>query len=609
MFQSFEPPSGGDDGTGRVTAVRATLSDAGFDGMLVPRGDAHQNETVAPRDERLAWLTGFTGSAGLAIILGERAALLVDGRYTLQAAEQVGALAVVPSHETPAEDWLRANSGAGEVIGYDPWLHGRDEIDRLSAAAAAAGATLRPLKANPIDKLWTDRPAPPMGALRLHPVEIAGESAADKRARLGAALTEAGADCAVLTRPDSIAWLLNIRGGDLAHVPVALAFAVLHGDGRVDLFVHPDKVPGAVAEALGPHVTIAQPERFESALAELDGRTVRLDRRTCAVAVASLLESAGASLDWGEDPCLRPKARKTTAEIAGMRAAHERDAVAMTRFLHWLDNCAAADDPLDEITITERLEAFRRDTGCLLDISFDTICGAGPHGAIVHYRVNRASNRTLAPGELLLVDSGGQYPDGTTDITRTVAFGPVAEAARRPFTLVLKGLIAIADARWPAGLSGRDLDALARVALWRAGFDYDHGTGHGVGAALDVHEGPVALSRRSGTVALEPGMILSDEPGHYRADAFGIRLENLLAVTPARVPEGGDRAMLGFETLTLCPIDTRLLAPELLTRAEVAWLDAYHARVAREIGPELDPAARGWLERACAPIAGPDGLG
>jgi len=611
MFQNFEPPAGGDRGAGRLDDLRAALARSGFDGMIVPRSDAHQGETVAPRDERLAWLTGFTGSAGLAAVLPERAALIVDGRYTLQAAGQVdpAAFAVVASHETPAADWIAAEAREGQVIGYDPWLHGKAEIARLSAGAERAGARLGPLKSNPIDRLWTDRPAPPMGAVRLHPETLAGESAADRRARIGAALTAAGADAAVLTLPDSIAWLLNIRGADLAHVPVALGFAVLHGSGAVDLYMHPDKIDGAVADALGPEVTIRDPERLGEGLDALAEATVRLDRQSCALWIADRLERAGARIDWDEDPCLAPKARKTPAEIAGMRAAHLRDGVAMVRFLHWLDGEAEAGVEPDEIGLAERLEAFRRDTGCLNDIAFDTICGSGPNGAIVHYRVNRASNRRLASGEVLLVDSGGQYPDGTTDITRTVAFGAVEAAARTPFTLALGGMIGLARARWPVGLTGRDLDPLARAPLWSHGFDYDHGTGHGVGAALNVHEGPAGISRRSGTVALAPGMILSDEPGYYRAGAFGIRIENLLVVTEAAVPAGGDRAMLGFETLTLCPIDRRLIRPDVMAADEIAWLDAYHARVAAALGPKLDDAARGWLDAATAPIAAAPGLG
>ncbi|MGF1502933.1 MAG: aminopeptidase P family protein [Paracoccaceae bacterium] len=608
MFQTFEPSAGGTESPVRIRALRKTLADAGFDGMLVPRTDAHQGETVAPRDERLAWLTGFTGSAGLAVVLPGRAALFVDGRYTLQGAEQTDGdtVEVVATHETSLEAWLKGALDRGAVLGFDPWLHGRAEIARLRTAVEATGAALRPLRANPIDRLWQDRPAPPMAAMQIHDEALAGESAASKRARLGRELAEAGHDAAVLSLPDSIAWLLNVRGGDLAHVPVTQAFAILTTDGGVRLFVEPDKVSGAVADWLGAGVRLQPPSAFEDALDRLSDARVLLDEATAPLAVADRLEAAGATLAFGSDPCLLPKACKTEAELAGMRAAHLRDGVAVTRCLAWLEGEAEAARSPDEIAIVERLEAFRRATGELRDISFDTISGAGPHGAIVHYRVTRASNRQLAPGEILLLDSGGQYRDGTTDITRTVAFAPrpedLPEAPRRPFTLVLKGLIAISRARFPAGLTGRDLDPLARAALWRAGYDYQHGTGHGVGTYLNVHEGPAALSRRSGTVALRPGMVLSNEPGYYREGAFGIRLENLVAVTPAAIPEGGDREMLGFEDLTLCPFDRRLILPELLDGEERAWLDAYHARVRTELSPHLDGAEADWLDRATAPL-------
>jgi Xaa-Pro aminopeptidase len=559
---------------------------------------------VPPSDERLAWLTGFTGSAGLAIVLAHEAALFVDGRYTLQAAAQTDpeAVTVVPSRETRPADWLGERVSAGQRVGYDPWLFGRAEIERFAAATDAAGADLVPVGENPVDALWTDRPAPPMGAVEVHPERLAGESAADKRARLAQGLREDGVAAAVLTLPDSIAWLLNIRGADLSHVPVALGFAILHADARVALFMAPDKISGAVAEHLGEAVTIEPPDAFGPALDALAGGRVRLDEQTCPLWVSMRLETAGAEPDWGRDPCLLPKARKTAAELDGMRAAHLRDGAAMVRFLHWLDERAGAGAALTEIDIAERLEAFRRETGELRDISFDTICGAGPHGAIVHYRVNRETNRRLAPGELLLVDSGGQYADGTTDITRTMPFGPAPEEARLPYTLVLRGLIAISTARWPAGLAGRDLDPLARAALWRAGLDYDHGTGHGVGAYLNVHEGPAAISRRSGRVALEPGMVLSNEPGYYREGAFGIRLENLVTVTEAAVPEGGERPMLGFEDLTLVPFDRRLIDAALLTGGERAWVDAYHARVRGALSGLLEEAPRAWLEDATAPL-------
>ncbi len=606
MFQSFEPPAGDGAAAGkRLAALRAQLAAAGAQGFLVPRSDAHQGETVAAADARLAWLTGFTGSAGMAIVLADRAALFVDGRYTLQAGRQTdGTLfEIVATHEVKPTDWMTSALGADQTLLYDPWLHAVGEIEHFTKALSPAKIALAPVTPNPIDALWQDRPAPPMGAVHLQPEELTGESAQAKRTRLGAALAGEGAAAAVLTLPDSIAWLLNIRGGDLAHVPVALGFAILFADGRVALFMAPDKLSGPVRAHLGLAVTIVEPEGFGSALDALSGQKVVVDENTVPVWVRDRLAAAGATPELGRDPCLLPKARKTAAELAGIRAAHRRDGVAMVHFLAWLDAQAQTGRSLPEIEIAEHLEACRRDTGELQDISFDTIVGSGPHGAIVHYRVDRASERALEPGEILLIDSGGQYRDGTTDITRTLAFGPVLQTAMRPYTLVLKGLIAISTARWPEGLTGRDLDPLARAALWRAGFDYDHGTGHGVGAYLSVHEGPAGISRRAGSTALEPGMVLSNEPGYYREGSFGIRLENLVCVTAAETPEGGDRAMLGFEDLTLCPFDTRLILVAELTAQEIAWIDAYHARLRDILGPELDGPTRAWLDRATAPLA------
>jgi Xaa-Pro aminopeptidase len=608
MFQSFEQPSDGAHGAARLSALRERLRALAVDGFLVPRADAHQGEMVAPRDERLAFLSGFTGSAGLAIVLMDRAALLVDGRYTLQAADQADAalFEIVPVHETSAADWVKRVLQAGQTLAYDPWLHGKAEIDRLAQAAAARSARLVAIEPNPIDAIWADQPPPPMGSVRIQPDALAGESPARRRHRIGALIRDSKADAAVLTQPDSLAWLLNIRGSDLPRSPVALGFAVIDAGGAVSLYMEPDKIDGAVMAHLGNEVSLSPPDRLGEGLDAMAGKAVLVDKATCPLWVANRLEAASARLEWGEDPCLRPKALKNAAELAGMRAAHLRDGAAMTRFLHWLDTAAERGDTLTEIGVVSALERFRAGTGELMDIAFDTICGSGPNGAIVHYRVTRASNRTLCPGDLLLVDSGGQYRDGTTDITRTVAIGPVDEAARRPFSLVLKGMIAVSRARWPEGVAGRDLDPLARAALWRAGFDYDHGTGHGVGAYLNVHEGPQRLSRRGGDARLEPGMIVSNEPGHYVAGRFGIRTENLLAVTEPSVPEGGDRPMLGFETLTLAPIDRRLVDPAVLGAEDVDWLDRYHARVSAEIGDALDrdddAVVRLWLERACAPL-------
>ena len=609
MFQTFEHHADSSASAARLTALRECIRGQGVDGFLVPRADAHQGETVPAHDQRLAFLTGFTGSAGLAIVLADRAALFVDGRYTLQAAEQIdtGLFEIVPSHEVTAARWLKDALGAGMTLAYDPWLHGKTEIDRLAKAAAKRQARMAPLARNPIDAIWPGQPPKPRGAVRIQPEIFAGESAARRRQRIGAALAENGADAAVLTQPDSLAWLLNIRGDDLPRTPVALGFAILRADGSVALYLEPGRIDGEVAAHLGDQVRVSPPDRLGPGLDGLAGKSVRVDRATCPLWVTARLEAAAARLDWGEDPCLLPKALKNNAELAGTRAAHRRDGAAMARFLHWLETAIEQAEPLTEIDVVTALEGFRAATGKLMDIAFDTICGTGPNGAIVHYRVSRKSNRTLARGDLLLVDSGGQYLDGTTDITRTVPVGPVDETARRPFTLVLKGMIAISRARWPKGVAGRDLDPLARAALWRAGMDYDHGTGHGVGVYLGVHEGPQRLSRRGGGVELKPGMILSNEPGYYVTGRFGIRIENLVVVTAPEVPAGGDRPMLGFETLTLAPIDRRLTDPDLLDPEEIAWLDTYHTRVLEEIGAELEPQRDRrvieWLARACAPLA------
>jgi Xaa-Pro aminopeptidase len=602
MFQSFDPPDHRGRGPERLARLRAGLRAAGLDGFLAPRADAHQGETVAPGDERLAWLTGFTGSAGLCVVLADRAALFVDGRYGLQARAQVDATAfeIVSTVETTAEAWLSEAAPRGGVIGVDPWLHTAAQVEKLEAAAAKAGAGLRLLDTNPIDAIWDDRPPLPTGAVVPHPEPLAGESAASKRARIGTAIAAEGADAAVLTLPDSIAWLLNVRGDDVARTPAPLAFAVLRADGSATLFAAADKLDAETRAHLGPAVTAAEPEAFGPALDALAGRTAIVDRDSAPAWVGRRLEAAGAKPLARRDPCILPKATKTAAELDGARAAHRRDGAAMARFLRWLAE-AAPSGALTEIAVVQKLEAFRRDTGALRDISFDTICGAGPNGAIVHYRVTRATDRPVRPGELLLVDSGGQYLDGTTDVTRTLAVGEPEPDARRLFTLVLKGMIAISRARFPARTAGRELDPLARVALWRAGHDYDHGTGHGVGSYLGVHEGPQSVSRR-GAEPLLPGMIVSNEPGCYLEGRFGIRIENLLAVAPAEPVPGGARPMMGFETLTLVPIDRTLVDPALLEPAERAWLDAYHARVAAEIGPLVDAPTAAWLAEACAPL-------
>ncbi|MFZ1338286.1 MAG: aminopeptidase P family protein [Paracoccaceae bacterium] len=597
MFQTFDSPASPEQGPPRLAALRAALATEGLAGFIVPRADAHQGEYVAARDERLQWLTGFTGSAGLCIVLPEMAGVFIDGRYRTQVKAQVdlAQFVPVPWPEVKPGDWLRTHLAAGE-IGFDPWLHTAEEIARLRTALQGGSVTLRATK-NMVDGIWPDQPAPPQGRAFAHPDDLAGETSTAKRDRLAAGLRDKGERAAVITLPDSLCWLLNLRGSDVPRNPVLHGFAILHDDGRVTLFAEAAKFDDATRAALGPHVTLRPPAAFVPALHTLSG-PVRVDRATAPLAVSRELEEAGVAVSWGDDPCRLPKARKNAAEIAGMREAHLRDGAAMVEFLAWLDRQPMG--TLSEIAVVSALEGFRRATNALHDISFDTICGSGPNGAIMHYRVTRETDRQLQPDELLLVDSGAQYLDGTTDITRTIAIGDPGDEARACHTRVLQGLIAISRVRWPKGLAGRDLDPLARFALWVEGQDFDHGTGHGVGAFLSVHEGPQRLSRIS-EVPLEPGMILSNEPGYYREGAFGIRLENLIVVGEA-APLGDNRAQLSFETLTFVPFDRRLIRAEVLSPAERNWLNAYHAEVLARIGPRLGDAARGWLESACATL-------
>lgn len=601
MFQDFAATSSPEQGPPRLFALRKVMAAEGLDAFLVPRADAHQGEYVAPCDERLSWLTGFTGSAGFAAVLADRAGVFIDGRYRVQVKAQVASeFTPVPWPETKLGDWLVDHLGTGAIVGFDPWLHTIREYDALKARLGEAGITLKAC-GNLVDQIWTDRPARPMAKAFLHPIELAGEDANSKRARLGKALSDKGHKAAVLTLPDSIAWLLNIRGGDISRIPILQANAILHADGSVKLFAPTAKLAD-VMDHLGPKVEVAPPEALSDELSSLQPGPVLLDRASCPVAIRDCLDKAAVAVALGEDPCILPKARKNAVEIEGARAAHLRDAVAMVEFLCWLD----ADAPkgkLTEIDVVQALEGFRRDTNALRDISFDTISGAGPNGAIVHYRVTHDTNRAVSPGELLLVDSGGQYVDGTTDITRTIAIGPPGAAERAAFTRVLMGMISISRARWPIGLTGRDLDPLARIALWRAGQDYDHGTGHGVGSFLSVHEGPQRISRVSDT-PLEPGMILSNEPGYYREGEFGIRIENLVAVTPAPTLPTADegREMLAFETLTWVPIDRSLIDPKMLAPEERDWLNTYHAQVGEKLLGKLSAPAANWLDQAIRPI-------
>ncbi|MGL4414655.1 aminopeptidase P family protein [Roseinatronobacter monicus] len=603
MFQTFTASTRPQDGPPRLAALRARLQIEGVDGYLLPRADAHQGEYVAACDERLAWLTGFTGSAGFCIVLQDRAGLFVDGRYRVQARLQCASeFTPVNWPETLPAKWLRDACPEGAEIGFDPWLHTPNEIEALQDGLKGSGITLRRMT-NQIDPLWTNRPAAPMAPARRYPDALAGNSSQEKRANLAKALASDGQRAAVLTQPDSICWLLNIRGADLPRLPVMQGFAIVHDDGRVDLFTAPSKCEALEWDS-GVHIRPA--EAFAPALRTLSS-PVRLDKSTVPVAIVDLLRESSIEIAFAQDPCLMPKARKSEAELASARAAHLRDGAAMAEFLCWLDGQAAVmlaqpDHALTEIDIARALEQFRANTGALEDISFDTIAGSGPNGAIVHYRVTDDTNRRLMPGDLMLVDSGGQYLDGTTDITRTIAIGPVGTREVECFTRVLQGMIAISRARFPRGVAGSHLDSLARYPLWLAGQDYDHGTGHGVGAFLSVHEGPQRLSR-AGTVPLAEGMILSNEPGYYREGEFGIRIENLVAVRKGTAPKGGDnRDWLEFETLTLAPIDRRLVQVSMLSADERAWLDAYHSRVATLLLPLVCATTSAWLQEACKPI-------
>ncbi len=598
-FQTFDDETRPAQGTERVPLLRAELARRGLDGFVVPRADEHQSEYVPANAERLRWLTGFTGSAGTAVVLADRAALVVDGRYTLQAAAQVDTalLTIVPLAETSVEAWIEASLPAGAKLGYDPWLHTAGAVEKLARAVERAGGTLVALDANPVDAVWPDRPASPNAPVTLRSDEVSGESVAAKLARIVAKLAESRVDALLVSDPQNLAWAFNLRGGDVAHTPLALGYALIPAEGRPTLFLDPAKVTNEAGDVLGAIADLASPDALGPALDRLgrEDRKVRLDSATAASALAARCKN----VDPGADPITPLKAVKNAAEIAGTRAAHLRDGAAVTRHLAWLHAHAERGD-VTEIAAVEALERFRRETGALKDVSFPTISGSGPNGAIVHYRVTRGTDRALRPGELFLVDSGAQYEDGTTDVTRTVAVGPPTDEMRDRYTRVLRGHIAVATAIFPKGTSGAQIDGFARRPLWEAGLDFDHGTGHGVGVYLSVHEGPQRISKL-GHTALEAGMILSNEPGYYKTGEYGIRIENLILVAPHDVP-GGERAMLGFETLTLAPFDRALIEPRLLAPGEIAWLDAYHARVAREIAPLVQEDVRGWLENATRPL-------
>ncbi|MFQ3183904.1 MAG: Xaa-Pro aminopeptidase [Alteromonas macleodii] len=598
MFQTFDVVSSPKTGPSRLTALRAEMQAQKIDGFLVPRADRFQGEYVAPCDDRLMWLTGFTGSAGFACVLADVAGVFIDGRYRTQVRNQVADV-FTPVHwpEVQLTDWLKEQSGFFRLA-FDPWLHTMAQLEALEKGLHGTGIALVSTH-NLVDEIWSDRPDPPNAPFKVYSDSMSGETSQSKRARIGQELRDAGHAAALIASPDSVAWLLNIRGADVARNPVPHAMALLKANSNVTLFC---ELTQAKDLALDDGVTIVAVDQMIPTLVAT-GAPVRLDPSSTPFAIHQALEPDKIVAD--QDPCLLPKARKTSAEINGARNAHLRDGVAMVRFLSWLDY-AAPRGGLTEIDVVKALEGYRRDTKVLLDIAFETICGAGPNGAIVHYRVNHNTNRPIKLGELLLVDSGGQYLDGTTDITRTIAIGDVSETEKSCYTRVLQGMIAISRVRFPnlksGGVAGSDLDALARYPLWLAGLDYDHGTGHGVGAYLSVHEGPQGLSRRAKT-PLEVGMILSNEPGYYREGKFGIRIENLIVVKEAEAIAGGDaREMLDFETLTFVPLDRRLINHKLLSSGERTWINCYHSDILKKIAPLVDGAALKWLISVCAPI-------
>ncbi|WP_342727633.1 aminopeptidase P family protein [Bradyrhizobium sp. B097] len=603
-FQTFEEPEGGVALTARLSALREELARRKLTGFVVPRADQQQNEYVAASEERLAWLTGFTGSAGLAIVVSKEAALFVDGRYTLQAGKQVDRKAwqVEPLVEPPPEHWLTRHLAAGDRLGFDPWLHTSAAAERLAAACAKAGAELVAVDGNPVDTIWSERPAPPLGPVAIHGAQFSGEIEAEKLKRIRLEIHKLGVDALVLSDSHAVAWTFNIRGADVSHTPLPLSYALVPKEGRPLVFIDHRKLSNATRDHLEQSADVEEPAALTQKLTELAkrGASIALDSATAADALSHLIAGAGGKPVRGSDPVSLLKAVKNLTEIDGTRTAHQRDAVALVRFLAWIDR-EAPSGHLTEIDTVEALETFRRQTGALKDVSFPTIAGTGPNGAIVHYRVTRKSNRRIEPGDLLLIDSGAQYEDGTTDVTRTIAIGKPTDEMRDRFTRVLRGHIAIARAIFPDGTTGAQLDSFARQHLWQAGIDFEHGTGHGVGSYLSVHEGPARISKL-GTTPLKRGMILSNEPGYYKTDAYGIRIENLELVIGTDIA-GAEKPVNAFETLTLAPIDRRLIEVSMLSEGELSWLNDYHARVARVVRPHLDDnATKLWLDEATAAL-------
>lgn len=603
MKQNFDVKGGPQVGRENLPKLRAELAKLSLDGFYVPHEDEFQNEYLPDANERLAWVSGFTGSFGSALILTDRAALFIDGRYTIQAADQTDhdLFERVAVPDPGPFGWLSQQSLSGQTIGYDPALMTPNDVDAFEAAARKAGASISAVEVNPIDSAWHDRPAQPMAAVTPHQIEFSGQPSNEKRAQIARELKASGADAVMITSPASIAWLFNIRGGDVACSPLALARAIVRDDGSAALFLDPAKETRGLREHLGNEVSVEPMSALEPALQGLSGQTISLDPALASAWFFQKVKQAGATILRQQDPVMLPKSRKNATELAGTAAAHRRDGAAVTRFLHWLDT-EAQTGSMTEIDAALKLLDFRTVDPAMKDMSFETISGAGPNGALPHYRVSSASNRPLERGSLYLVDSGGQYPDGTTDITRTVAIGEPSADMRRHYTLVLKGHIAMDRVRFPEGTTGTHLDTLARHALWQAGLDYDHGTGHGVGVYLGVHEGPQRIAKAWNATPLMPGMIVSNEPGFYKEGAYGIRIENLQYVTPPEAIEGGDRPMLGFECLTFAPLARALIDADLLSSEERDWVDDYHQRVLAEIGDLVDGEAADWLAAACAPL-------
>ncbi len=604
LFQTFEEPESGVALAARLSAFREELARRNLTGFVIPRADQQQNEYVPPSEERLAWLTGFTGSAGQAIVLAQEAAVFVDGRYTLQAAKQVDrkAWSIEPLVDPPPESWLASHLEAGDRLGFDPWLQTSAAAERLAAACAKAGAELVAVDSNPLDSVWTERPRPPLGPVAVHGTQFSGEAEAEKLKRIQLEIAKLGAEALVLSDSHAVAWTFNIRGADVSHTPLPLSYALVPKDGRPTVFIDHRKLSNSARDHLERSADVREPDALAPSLTELAqrGAAIALDSATAADALSRLISAAGGKPLRGSDPVSLLKAVKNVTEIEGTRNAHRRDAIALARFLAWIDR-EAPTGALTEIDTVEALETFRRETGALKDVSFPTIAGTGPNGAIVHYRVTRKSNRRIVPGDLLLIDSGAQYEDGTTDVTRTIAIGmPTLEMQDR-FTRVLRGHIAIARAVFPDGTTGAQIDTLARQYLWQAGIDFEHGTGHGVGSYLSVHEGPARISKL-GTTPLKRGMILSNEPGYYKTDAFGIRIENLELVIGTDIA-GAEKPVNAFETLTLAPIDRRLIDLNMLSGDELSWLNDYHERVRHTVRPHVDEATKVWLDAATEPLS------